>query len=64
MVPCMLIINSQVGIYEIRLRVHFPNNLIKIIRLDNANKFTSQTFHDYYTLIGITVEHPISHVHT
>ena len=54
---------SHVCFNEIRLRVHFPNNLIKIIRLDNADKFTSQTFHDYCTVIGITIEHPVAHVH-
>ena len=31
----------------IRLLAQFPDYSIKITRLDNANKFTSQTFIDY-----------------
>ena len=48
----------------IRLRAHFPDYPIKKIRLDNAGEFTSQTFNDYCMSIGITVEHPVPHVHT
>ena len=48
----------------IRLLAHFPNYLIKSIRLDNAGEFTSQAFNDYCMSIGITVEHPVAYVHT
>ena len=48
----------------IRLRNQFPDYTIKRIRLDNAGEFTSQTFNDYCTSIGIDVEHPVAHVHT
>ena len=48
----------------IRLRAQFPDNPIKTIRLDNADEFTSQAFNDYCTAIGITIEHPVAHVHT
>ena len=48
----------------IRLRAQFPDNLIKTIGLDNASEFTSQAFNDYCTAIGITIEHPVAHVHT
>ena len=48
----------------IRLRTQFPDNPIKTIRLDNAGEFTSQAFNDYCTAIGITIEHPVAHVHT
>ena len=48
----------------IRLRTQFPDYTIKRIRLDNAGEFTSQTFDDYCTSIGIIVEHPVPHVHT
>ena len=48
----------------IRLRTHFPEYLIKSIRLDNAGEFTSQAFNDYCMSIGITVEHPVAYVHT
>ena len=37
---------------------------IKTIRLDNAGKFTSQTFTDYYMSVGINVEHHVAHTHT
>ncbi len=47
----------------IRLRNQFPDHTIKRIRLDNAGEFTSQTFNDYCTSIGIGVEHPVAHVH-
>ena len=48
----------------IRLRPHFPDYLIKSIRLNNAGEFSSQDFYDYCVSIGITVEHPITYVHT
>ena len=48
----------------IRLKVQFSDYAIKIIRLDNAGEFTSQTFNDYCVSTGITLEHSISHVHT
>ena len=48
----------------IQLRAQFLDNPIKIIRLDNASEFTSQALNDYCTAIGITIEHPVAHVHT
>ena len=48
----------------IRLRTQFPDNPIKTIRLANVGEFTSQAFNDYCTAIGITIEHPVAHVHT
>ena len=48
----------------IKLRTHFPYYLIKKIHLDNAGKFTSHDFNECCMLIGIEVEHPITHVHT
>ena len=48
----------------IRLQAHFPNYLIKQIRLDNAGEFISKAFDDYCMLVGIEVEHLIAHVHT
>ncbi|GJY77293.1 disease resistance CC-NBS-LRR class family protein [Tanacetum coccineum] len=48
----------------IQLRAHFPDYQIKKIRLDNAGEFTSQSFNDFCMSIGITVEHPVAHVHT
>ncbi|CAA7024739.1 unnamed protein product [Microthlaspi erraticum] len=48
----------------IRLRAHFPDFPLKAIRLDNAGEFTSQAFNDYCMSIGISVEHPVAHVHT
>ena len=48
----------------IRLRAHFPEYPIKKIRLDNAAEFSSQAFNDYCMSIGITIEHPVAHVHT
>ena len=48
----------------IQLRANFLDYQIRRIRLDNAGEFTSQTFNDYCMSIGITVEHPVAHVHT
>ena len=48
----------------IQLRAQFPNHPIKTIRLDNAGKFSSQTFLDYCMSIGINVQHPVAHVHS
>ena len=48
----------------IRLKAQFPDYTIKTIRLDNAGEFTSQAFNDYCMSTGITVEHPVAHVHT
>lgn len=48
----------------IRLRAHFPDYPIKTIRLDNAGEFTSEAFYNYCMSIGISVEHPVAHVHT
>ncbi|CAM9000605.1 unnamed protein product [Rhodiola kirilowii] len=48
----------------IKLRAHYPDQPIKRIRLDNAGKFTSKSFNDYCTSIGIVIEHPVAHVHT
>ena len=47
----------------IRLRAQIPNYPIKTIRLNTVGKFTSQTFIDYYMLVGINIEHPIAHTH-
>ena len=47
-----------------RLRAQFPYYPIETIRLNNARKFTSQTFIDYCMSIGINIEHPIAHTHT
>ena len=48
----------------IRLKTQIQDYAIKIIRLDNAGEFTSQTFNDYCLSTGITVEHLVVHVHT
>ena len=46
------------------LQAQFLDYPIKTIRLDNAGKFTSQTFIDYCMLIGINLKHPVAHTHT
>ena len=48
----------------IKLRAQFLENPIKTIRLDNAGEFKSNSFNEYCTLIGISVEHLVAHVHT
>ena len=46
------------------LQAQFLNYPIKTIHLDNAGKFTSQTFIDYCMSIGINLKHPVAHTHT
>ncbi|KAG7594482.1 Integrase catalytic core [Arabidopsis thaliana x Arabidopsis arenosa] len=48
----------------IRLRAHFLDFPLKTLRLDNAGEFTSQAFNDYCMSMGVSVEHPVAHVHT
>ena len=48
----------------IKLRAHFPDYPIKTIHLDNAGEFTSQAFDTFCMSIGVSVEHPVAHVHT
>jgi hypothetical protein len=48
----------------IRLRASFPENSIKLIRMDNAGEFTSKAFNDYYLAMGIDVQHSVPHFHT
>ena len=48
----------------IGLRAQFPDYPSKPIRMDNASKFTSKEFNDYYMALGIKVEHPVPYVHT
>ena len=43
----------------IRLQAQFPYYPIKIIHLDNAGEFTSQTLIDYCMSVGINIEHPV-----
>ena len=46
------------------LQAQFPNYPIKIIHLDNAGKFTFQTFINCYMSVRINIEHPVAHTHT
>lgn len=48
----------------IKLQAHFSDFPIKTTRLDNAGEFNSQALNDFCMSIGISVEHPIAHVHT
>ena len=35
-----------------------------MIRLNNADEFTSQTFIGHCMLVGINIEHHVAHIHT
>ena len=48
----------------IKLKAHFTKHNIKSIKMDNAGEFTSKSFDEYCTSLGIEVEYLISHVHT
>ena len=48
----------------IRLQVQFSNYPIKVIRHDNTDEFTSQTFIDYCMSVRINIEHLVAHTHT
>ena len=64
LIPTCNVAFSRLFIQIIILQAQFPDYLIKTIRLDNAGEFTSQTFIDYYMLVGINIEHPVTHTHT
>jgi hypothetical protein len=55
---------AQLLAQTVKLRAKFLDNLIKTICLDNAGEFTSNSFNEYYMSTGISVEHPVAHVHT
>ena len=48
----------------LRLKAQFSDYAITILRLDNVGEFTSHAFNNYCLSTGITVEHPVAHVHT
>ncbi|KAM1438921.1 hypothetical protein ACFXTO_012842 [Malus domestica] len=58
------VVFSKLLAQVIKLKAHYPDYLIKSIRLDNAGEFTSKTFDDYYMSVRVEVEHPVPHVHT
>ena len=47
----------------ITLRTQFRDYIIKTIRFDNADEFTSQAFNDYCMSLKINIEHHVAHVH-
>ena len=60
MVTCCLLSTQNVAFARllaqiIKLRAQFPDYPIKLIQLDNAGEFTSQTFDDYCMTLGIDV---------
>ena len=46
------------------LQAQFPNYPIKIVHLDNAGKFTFQTFINCCMSVRINIEHPAAHTYT
>ena len=54
---------AKITCQVIRLRVQFPDFVIKIICLNYASEFMSQVFNDYYMFIEIKVERPEAYVH-
>jgi len=48
---------------SITLRAQFRDYIIKTIRFDNANEFTSQAFNDYCMSLKINIEHHVAHIH-
>lgn len=47
----------------LKLKLQFPENPIKTIRVDNAGEFTSKTFDTFCETAGIDIEYPVLHVH-
>jgi hypothetical protein len=45
------------------LRAQFPKHPIKVIQVENAGEFTSPTFDNYCTTVGIDCQYSIPHVH-
>lgn len=47
----------------IELQAQFPEYSIKTMDLNNVNEFRLQVFVEHCILIGIGIEHSVSHVH-
>lgn len=47
----------------LKLKAQFLDHPVRILRVDNAGKFTSKTFNDFCTSLGIDVQYPVAHVH-
>lgn len=47
----------------LKLKAQFPENPIKILRMDNAGEFTSKTFEDFCIASGIDTQYPVPYVH-
>jgi hypothetical protein len=47
----------------LRLRAQFSKHPIKVICVNNVGEFTSPTFYDYCTPVGIDCQYPIPHIH-
>jgi hypothetical protein len=45
------------------LKAQFADNLLMTLPMDNAGKFTSETFDDFCSTAGIDVQYPVPHVH-
>ena len=48
----------------LRFRNHFPENPIKILRVDNAREFRSHTFEDYCIATGIELTYSAPYEHS
>ena len=55
---------ARLLIQIIKLRAQILNYPIKRIRLNNVGEYSSHTFDDYCMFIEITIEHPVTYVHT
>lgn len=47
-----------------KLQAHFPDYLVKGIRMDNAGEFTSKSFDECCVAMCFDVEHPVARIHT
>jgi hypothetical protein len=54
---------SQILAYIFKLKAKFPENFIKILRVDNVGEFTSKSFDNFCTAAGIDTQYPVSYVH-
>jgi len=47
----------------IQLKAHFPNHVIKNVRVDNAAEYVSKSFQEFCTSSGIVLETSVPHAH-
>ena len=63
LLPIRNMVFPKILVILIRYRNHFPDYLIKHLRMDNTMEFRSHTFEDYCAAMGITLTYSVPYEH-